>query len=156
MNTDTLNILKPKSGNYLSRDPTKQNFLVIKDNLTFRTSGIIMSPIEKEICELEALECKAILKRDTSVLRTLWFRDFTVDDPLNEVVIGKNPLPYYVSFSRMVENFSVLENMVFTSGYELVQRLKANAKIGDPVKRNYFHKWVRKNGVWKLASKTHL
>src|SRR5688572_6945124 len=53
-----------------------QKHLVIKENLVFATSNIKMSAIEVEISDLEAMECKAILKRDTATLKKIWARDF--------------------------------------------------------------------------------
>lgn len=133
----------------------KQKQLLIKDNLTFATYSLQLSFVEKEIFDAEALECTANLKRDTVTLRNLWGRDFTADEPLNELVMGKNPLPYYVSFSRMVENFMQKDDMVYTSGYETVQWLKSDSKLEEPIKRNFYHTWIKKNGKWMLVAKSH-
>lgn len=109
--------------------------------------------MEQEISDLEAMECLALQKRDTLVLRKLLIRDFTLDYP-NELVAGENPIPYYVSYSRMVENFSAFQQTVYTSGYETFQKIDANGKLEDVVKRAYSHTWTRLAGTWKLTSKT--
>jgi hypothetical protein len=136
--------------------PGTQKRYVGKDNIIFATYNLQMSSFEDEITDLEDLECTAILKRDTAVLKALWSRDFTLDEPSSELVNSQNTLPYYASFIRMVEKFTAMDiNTVYTSGYELVQPLKPNGGVDDPVKRNYFHAWIRTNGVWKLSTKTH-
>jgi hypothetical protein len=109
-----------------------------------------------EISDLESRECKALEKRDTIMLRRIWSRDFTFDEPQNEISIsGKNPLPYYTSYIRFIENYSMVDDKIYTSGYELVQRLKMSGILEDPIRRNYFHVWTKKDGVWKLTTKTH-
>jgi hypothetical protein len=113
-----------------------------------------MTPIEIEISDLEAAECNALLKRDTSALKKIWTRDFTLDARQNEVTTGKNPLPYYVSLSRMVENVTAIENVIYTRGHEMVVFLKSDAGMSDPVKRQYFHVWTKRMGGWKLVTKT--
>jgi hypothetical protein len=140
----------------LSYRTQEQKNVIIKDHISFTTYNLQMSLVENEIADLESMECTAILKRDTSTLKRLWTRDFTLDDLLNEMLVnGKNPLPYYTSYNRMVENFNSMGDIAFTSGYEFIQPLKANGKMENPVKRNYFHTWIRKNGIWQLSTKTH-
>lgn len=133
----------------------KQKQIVVKGNIAFTTYNLQLSPVENEIADLEALECNALLKRDTAVLKKIWTRDFTLDDQLNELVNGQSILPYYSSYSRMVEKCTVMENLVYTSGFEYVQTLKLHENLKDPIKRNYSHTWVRRYGVWKLSTKTH-
>jgi hypothetical protein len=130
-----------------------QNQLIIKDHVVFSSPNIKMSSIELEISDLEEIECKAILKRDTITLIKLWDRDFTLDAPSNELATSKNGLPYYVSFTRIVEHLNVIGDFVYTDGYELLRPLQANLNIGNPIKRNYLHVWSRKSGSWKLISK---
>lgn len=142
-----------KSGfRYQSR---KQKQILSKDHLIFYTDYILMSPLESEITDLESRECTALLKRDTATLVRLWARDFTLDEPTNKLATGKNPLPYYVSFTRIVEKLGAFDNIVFTSGYELSQQLNLNGKLDDPIKRNYSHTWTKEFGVWKLTTNTH-
>jgi hypothetical protein len=166
-NLDSTATERPRSRNFTSYNsqskadrtfshlPGTQKYYISKDNIVFVTHNLQMSAIENEIADLEDRECKAILKRDTAVLIMLWTRDFTVDEPSSGLVNSKNTLPYYASFSRMVEKFTDMGDIIYTSGYEMVQPLKADGGIDDPVKRNYFHRWVKRNGVWKLATKTH-
>lgn len=48
-----------------------------------------------------------------------------------------------------------MENVVYTSGFEFIQELKQNGKVDERVKRSFFHVWMKKNGSWKLSTKTH-
>jgi 2-hydroxy-3-keto-5-methylthiopentenyl-1-phosphate phosphatase len=55
----------------------------------------------------------------------------------------------------MVENFMQKEDMVYTSGYEIVQQLKPDAKLEEPIKHTFYHTWIKKNGNWILVAKNH-
>jgi hypothetical protein len=159
---DTSSSLSTRRSSYMNRPDSvylplsayrQPNQLIVKDNIALASPNLIRSPIEIEISELEALECKAILKRDTMVLKKLWARDFTLDAPLNKVIESKNTLPYYVSYKRIIENLNVIGDAVYSRGYEMVQHLKVNGKLEDPVKKSYFHVWKKQNGSWRLVSK---
>lgn len=113
-----------------------------------------MSTIEKEITDLESRECGAVKKRDTLTLLRLLTRDFTLDKKQHELVYSKHAFPNYLSLTRMIETFTVIDhNVVFTSGYEMFQEIKDDWKIAQPAKRKYSHTWTRKDGLWKLTSK---
>lgn len=130
----------------------KQKQIIVKGNLSFSTYNLVMTAIEREISDLEAMECMALQKRDTATLRKLWIRDFTLDHP-NELVAGNNPIPYYVSYSRLVNNFSAFQNVVYTSGTDSFQQLNTNGKLENVINRNYSHTWTLIAGAWKLTSK---
>lgn len=133
--------------------PKMTEHLVVKNNIAFSTTLAPKTQTETEIWDLEEMECKALLKRDSVTLQKLWDRDFTLNAPLNKVVTGKNPLPYYISFTRLVERVSVIDNAVYTWGIESLIPLESHGKPGDPIKRRYGHVWMKKYGVWKLVSK---
>lgn len=126
----------------------------IKDNVTFETSKAHISTFEIEIAELESREMKAVVKRDTLILSRIWARDFTLDEPLPELVSGKNSIPYYISLTRLICNLYQSDNTVFTSGYEMSQRLDAMGKIESPTKKYFFHTWTKLDGTWKMSTKT--
>lgn len=129
----------------------KQMF--VKGYVTIETHGLRLTPIENEISDLESSECNALLKRDTSSLKNIWIRDFTLDEPQNQLHLGKNSIPYYVSLNRTIEKLTILNNIVYTSGHEYAQQLKGNGKVDEPTKKAFFHMWIRNNGVWKLSTK---
>lgn len=127
--------------------------IFVKENVAISTSNLKLSAIEKEISSLEEMESKALLNRDTLMLKKLWIRDFTKDIPENRAN-GKSALPHYLKLSRMIERVNVNGNSVFTSGYESYLILRPNVPLGDPIKRYYFHVWTKKNGQWKLISRS--
>ena len=129
--------------------------MIIRENVTFTTTNLQLTPIESQILDAEVREVRALLSRDTSSLRQIWRRDFMLDHPRNELITGQNPLPYYVLLNRFVQKCTPSGTMVFTSGFEVVQELKANGKVGDRIKRPYFHTWTNEFGVWKLATNRH-
>lgn len=140
--------------NKFFQSPKQQTFITI-GNITIVTYNLQLSVIEREMAGLESRECDATLKRDTAELIKLWARDFTLDEAPDKLVNGKNPLPYYASFSRLIERCTPVGNDVYTSGYEMVQLLPTNGPMKDPVKRAFFHAWTRKNGQWKLITRTN-
>lgn len=135
--------------------PPSNKIIIAKDNVTFLASRLQMTAEEQEIFEMEAMECKALLKRDTIVLKNLWERDFTANQPVNVVVAGKNPLPYYVSYSRAVENFMIKGDLVYTSGHETFQQLRSDSRLEDPIKRIFYHTWIKKFSGWRLVAKSY-
>ena len=137
----------PRNGNQ-----GDNRLIKIKGNLIFYTSSLPLSSIEEDISNLEEQECTALLKRDTVTLQSLWQRDFTLDYPKNNLIEHGNSLPHYLSYIRTVERFSVLDNFVYTSGYETVQLMKLDSK---PIKRVYFHTWKKIGLRWKLIAKSN-
>src|SRR5688572_18940675 len=79
--------------NMFSGSAGKQTYFSVNDNITFATDNLQMSALEREISDLESLECKALLKRDTAMLKKLWARDFTLDESSGEILTNSgNPL----------------------------------------------------------------
>lgn|SRR5690606_33460384 len=134
----------------------KQQQMIIRGNVTFTTYNLVLTNIEEEILTLEVKESDAILKRDTATLKEIWLRDFTMDENQNRVMISQNPLPFYASLSRSIESCNIVSSdKVYTSGRERSQEVKLKGKLEEPVERPFFHTWIRRNGVWKLAIKMH-
>ena len=138
----------------LSSITPEKKWISVGEHVMLHTANFQRSDIERVIVDLEARECKALLKRDTLALREIWTRDFTLDEAMDKVISEKNALPYYISVSRMIETFSAAGNLVFTSGYEILQQLSPHGKLEDPVKQSFFHTWTNRNGIWKLSTKT--
>lgn len=135
----------------------KQPHTIIRDNISFTTRNFQLTPLESEILDLEVMESNALVKRDTAILKNLWARDFTEDDkPENKILhVGGNPIPYYTVVSRMIEKFTNMGDIVFTSGHETYQKLRRDGSLEEMVKVEFFHTWTRKYGVWKITTKTH-
>src|SRR5690349_8133983 len=105
-----------KSFNVNSRslsDYTRDTHYMVRENVVLAMSKLSLAPVEDQIFNLEVKESNAVLRRDTAILKELWQRDFTLDNPAKEIVRGKNTLPYYVSLNRLIEKLTVMENVVF-------------------------------------------
>lgn len=132
----------------------KEPHYIVRDNVVLAMSKLFLTPVEDQIFNLEVQECSAMLKRDTSRIKELWQRDYTLDDPAKEIVTGKNPLPYYVSLGRVIEKLTVIEKVAFVSGNETYREIKYDGKLTDTAKRNFFHTWTFQNGSWKLTTRS--
>lgn len=133
----------------------EQKAILSRSGILFAYNGIQLSPIENQILDIEGLERNALLKRDTMALRQIWLRDFTLDSPRNKVMTGKNPLPYYVVLSRLVERCTPVGDLIFTSGVEIVQELNPNGQLAPQIKQKFFHTWTNQFGRWRLSTNTH-
>ncbi len=127
----------------------------IMENVAIRTPNLQMSAIEHEIGDLESRECGALKNRDTLALLNLWARDFTLEEKQNELVYERNGLKNYLSLSRMIEAITSMDSQtVMTSGYEMFREVREGWKIQPDSTRRFFHVWTKKNGAWKLTTKT--
>src|SRR5947208_2182211 len=70
--------------------PAQAQVIVSKENIVYYSTGPVVSPMEKQIAELESRECSALKKRDGVTLSTLWVRDFSLDKKQNEIVNGSS------------------------------------------------------------------
>jgi hypothetical protein len=137
-------------------DYKAQKWLVNNDHVALWTKNMLLTAYETEIMNIESREIEALLRRDTSALRKIWCRDFTLDDTNNsQVMSSNNPLPFYVSLHRLIEGLTKIENIVSTHGYETYQLLKPNGKPVPPVRRSFSHMWIQKHGEWTLLTKSH-
>jgi hypothetical protein len=129
--------------------------IVGKDHVLLWTTNLVLSIPENTVLDLEERECLALLKHDTSELRELWSRDFTIDRPANEVMVSVNPLPFYVSMHRMIEQLWASDhNFISVTGEETVQLLKSNGTPAPSEKRKFRHIWSNQRGTWKLTSRS--
>jgi hypothetical protein len=129
---------------------------VVKDNVAFTVeSNTQLSLLESQIHTVELRESNALLQRDTATLKILWDRDFTMDMPLDEVVAGNNPIPYYIVCNRRIERIDEIDNIVYCKGIEYVRILKENGTLGEMKNRKFFHSWMKKDGEWKLITKAY-
>jgi hypothetical protein len=126
-----------------------------KEHIIIETNKLQLTSIEEEISESESKECRALLKRDTTALKDIWLRDFTLDEPQNEIQISKNPIPYYLSLYRIIEKFTFNHNVMYTTGVEYMIRLRSDGKVEEQIKRKFTHVWTRKLFTWRLSSKNY-
>jgi ketosteroid isomerase-like protein len=116
--------------------------------------------IEEEIKKLEQMEVRAVLSKDTAVLKKLWDPDYVVHNPNNKIVLANaNPVDRPVlnmpraDFTRTVEHITVKGDVVFSMGSETVVPAGDAPKSGQTIKRRYTNIWMKINGEWKLVAR---
>lgn len=128
--------------------------VTVNTDLTFnRPFNEYEDPIEREIKVLESRESDALQRRDTAELRKLWARDFTADIPANKIMNDKLGLPYYESYSRIVEHLEIKDGQAFSNGTEFVRLMDEKTKTITTVIKKYMHIWKMGSGGWRLISK---
>lgn len=112
------------------------------------------SPVQADIWQLEAKECAAMLKWDTTTLQQLWSRDFTADFPLKEVItIAGKRFPNYSYISRTNQTLRQIDDTVYLSGEESIMLISDESNPRRTMVRHYTHLWRKENGSWKLKNK---
>lgn len=154
---DTGNVYnKFKSGGSINQKFLKDNGtsgIHVFRNLTVKSNSTTLIGKELEISQMEEKECNAVLKGNTTLLRSIWARDFTLDEPQNKVNASKNGLTTYLRFSRMIEQINDIGDTVFTSGYEEFLPITEETKLTS-VKRTFFHTWKKSGLQWRLVTNT--
>ncbi len=139
----------------------KNSFLTFSLALVYCLGYTQDTALESVIRNLEQMESKAALEKDTATLRKLWADDYTVNAPVNRVVTGgKNTLDRpvitqadNVSFTREVEHVMQKDDFVITMGNEIVVPKGSVSKPGAPVKRRYTNIWMKSGETWKLVAR---
>lgn len=157
------NTFKPSSLNRNSRindsivvqRPSQKRF-ISRDNVIWTTTNFALEPIEAEIFRSEVAECNAMIKRDSEALMNIWLYDFSLEKQTNELLNSKTGLPFYARLIRLVENWNIVGELIFTSGTEKVVELKLNGAMGEEFSRQFAHIWIKKAGVFKLSSKSYV
>ena len=119
-----------------------------------------VSNTEKEIRQLEQMEVKAILEKDTVTLLKLWDKDYVVNAPDNVVTFaGRNTVDRPVmkrartSFTREIEHIIITGTTVFAMGTETVIPSGDQPRSGQTIKRRYTNVWMHQDGTWKLVAR---
>ena len=119
------------------------------------------SNIDSTIRALEKQEVKAVLQRDTSVLKGMWAPDYTVNSPMNGIQGGgKSTLDRpvlrrtnYLKFDRNIEKILVKGDVVISMGNELLVEKGTNGQPGRTIKRRYTNTWMKQNNAWQLIAR---
>lgn len=116
--------------------------------------------IETEIRNLEQMEVKAILAKDSATLLKLWDSAYVVNSPANVIVFaGKTTLDRPVltrertTFTRDVEQIIVRDGIAISMGNETVVPVGDQTSPAQTIKRRYTNVWMRKNDQWKLIAR---
>ncbi|HEX8423274.1 MAG TPA: nuclear transport factor 2 family protein [Pyrinomonadaceae bacterium] len=117
--------------------------------------------LEQEIKRLDLAEADAIQRKDMAALNKLLAEDFTVNNPRNEVIKGReevyalmrNGTIAYSSFVREPEALLIYGNTVVVMGREVIT-LAGNASGAEQtVRRRYTNIWMKKKGKWLLTAR---
>ncbi len=129
-----------------------QDAIVVEGSLLYQAN--LRSPLQQEILKLENQEAEAQKNTDTTVLKKIWIRDFSLDNRSNKMLGATSALPIYVYFTRHVQSIIIADKLVFSSGVERVSEVDPFKKYTGTVQRKFSHVWEKKLGAWKLISKT--
>lgn len=136
-------------------NPDKKKRWIRIDEVLVETFNLALTPIEGQLARAESGEIKALLERDTLVLKNIWLQDFTLGEPHNKVHHDQNPLPHYLSLHRRIEKILIAGNHVYISGTEYGVQIQDNNTVNTQVARKYTHMWIRNSSGWGLATKNY-
>ena len=117
--------------------------------------------VESVIRRLDSAEAEGLLRRDSTALRALWARDFTVNNPRNSITRGseavvaliRNGTIDYSSFTRDIEEILFHGNVVIVMSSEVITPINRAPFAGQTVRRRYTHFWMLRSGEWRLTAR---
>ncbi len=117
--------------------------------------------LEALIRGLDRAEAEGLLHRDSTALRRLWARDFTVNNPRNTVTRGsddvvaliRNGTIDYSSFVREIETILFHGNTVIVMGSETIMPVNKAPFARQTVRRRFTHIWMKRIGEWRLTAR---
>jgi hypothetical protein len=117
--------------------------------------------LEALIRHLDHAEAQGLLRRDSTALRRIWARDFTVNNPRNSITRGseevvaliRNGIIDYSSFVRDIETILFHGNAVIVMGSETIMPVNQAPFAGRTVRRRFTHFWLLRNGEWRLTAR---
>lgn len=118
------------------------------------------SVVETKIKDLEQREVQAVLNKDTITLKSLWDKDYVVNNPEGKIVLAKhNSVDRPVlqrqrtSLTREVEKIIVNGDVAISMGNETVVAMGDDSKPEQITRRRYTNIWMKKDGSWKLVAR---
>ena len=129
----------------------------VATGLVFGQSEKKNDTLEQEIRKLDLAEADAIMRGDFAALNKLLAEDFTVNNPRNEIVKGREAVftlirsgtINYSSFVREPETFLFYGNTVVVMGLETIKPTGTE----QTVRRRYTNIWMKKKGKWLLTAR---
>lgn len=117
--------------------------------------------LEVVIRQLDHAEAQGLLRRDSTALRRIWARDFTVNNPRNRITRGseevialiRNGSIDYSSFVRDIETILFHGDAVIVMGAETITPVNRAPFAGQTVRRRFTHFWMRQSGEWRLTAR---
>lgn len=115
---------------------------------------------ETEIRNLEQMEVKAVLAKDTVSLKKIWDKNYVVHNPENKIVLAvanSTSRPVLnrprTSFTREVEHILVKGDVVISMGNETVVAPAELPNSDKTIKRRYTNIWMKVDNAWKLVAR---
>ena len=135
--------------------------MLILLNVPIDAAAQARGSIESMIRRLDRAEAEGLLHRDSTALRAIWARDFTVNNPRNSitrsseavVTLIRNGTIDYSSFVREIETVLVHGNTVIVMGSETITPVRKAPFAGQTVRRRYTHFWMLRDGTWRLTAR---
>lgn len=117
--------------------------------------------LESLIRRIDGAEAAGLLHRDSTALRKIWARDFTVNNPRNGITRGsdavvaliRNGTIDYSSFTRDIETVLFHGNTVIVMGSETITPVNKAPFAGQTVRRRFTHFWMLRDGEWRLTAR---
>jgi len=117
-----------------------------------------MTDDEKQIRQLHAELCQAVLDGDVATLDRLWSDDFVVANPLHHIfakaqVLGaiEDGRIHHASYERRIDYLRVDGDTAVVMGGETV------VDDGASIARRYTEVWLRREGQWRQTARhTHV
>ena len=115
---------------------------------------------EAVIRNMENLERKAILEKDTVQLHKLMSRNLIVQNPENNIVSFRQVIDRikdgkinYISFDRRIDHVSIIDNLAVVMGLETIIPRGDSPNAGKTINRRFTNIWTIENGEWKLTAR---
>jgi ketosteroid isomerase-like protein len=133
--------------------------LLLVGDVSAQTSA--RDSLEALIRRLDHAEAQGLLRRDSTALRRIWARDFTVNNPRNSITRGsdevvaliRNGTIDYSTFARDIETILFHGNTVIVMGSETITPVHKAPFAGQTVRRRFTHFWMRRAGEWRLTAR---
>ncbi len=123
--------------------------------------GQTLSDNMEKARELEELLSIAIVNNDVDELNRLWAEDFTVNNPANQVIQGKNAVLdrvrsgviHYDSYMQEIESVVAINEMLIVMGKEIITPIGNAPGAGQILERRYTNIWVNTGDNWVLNAR---
>jgi ketosteroid isomerase-like protein len=112
--------------------------------------------IEQEIRRLDLAHADAVLRGDLAAMDKLWTKDFTVNNPFNEIDKAdriRTGAVTYSSFIREAESVLIHGDTVIVMGREIVVPKGDSPDAGKTINRRYTNIWMKRDGKWRLVAR---
>ena len=125
------------------------------------SQSVVNGPEIQIAHELEESLSLAILDNDVDALDRLWADNFTVNNPANQVIRGKETvldrvrsgIIQYDSYDQEIESVLVLDNMLIVMGKETISPTGNAPGAGQIIERRYTNFWVSHEDSWLLTAR---